>query len=142
MDQLIQKLDQVFVGKAPALPENAKEWLVKFGPWITLVIIILFLPVILFALGLSAVFAPFAAAVDGNAVRGLAFAWIFLAVSLGLEIAALPGLFNRRMQGWRLLFYGILFNAIYSLFNLDWFNLIIGSGISLYLVMQIRTKYA
>lgn len=142
MDSLIKTLDDIFVGKAPALPEGAKEWIVKFGPWVTLVLIILFLPVLLLALGVSAFFSPFAATAGPGVVRGLAFAWIFVAVSLGLEVAALPGLFKRKTQGWKLLFYATLLSAVYNLFTFNWFGLIVGTLITLYILMQIRTKYS
>lgn len=59
MDQLSKTLDDIFVGKAPALSENVKEWIVKYGPWITIVLIIMFLPVLLFLLDISAVIAPY-----------------------------------------------------------------------------------
>lgn len=142
MDQLIKSLDNIFVKKAPfQLPEGVKEWIVKYGPWITLVLIILLLPVILLALGLSAVVMPFAATADPRVSAGLGFAWVFLLITLGLEIAALPGLFARKKSGWTLLFYGTLLNAVYNLVSFQWGNLIIGTVISLYLLMQIRSKY-
>ena len=53
---LIGFLDFYLVQKAPfQLPDNAKEWIVKYGPWIAIVLLILALPPLLFALGLSTV---------------------------------------------------------------------------------------
>ncbi len=69
-------------------------------------------------------------------------AWVFLAVSLGLEAAALPGLFKRQRQGWMLLFYGVLVHGAYNLFSLNVGGLIIGTAISLYILMQVRSKYS
>lgn len=46
--------------KAPFhLPPAAREWIVKYGPWIVLVLMVLALPVILAAFSLSAVLQPF-----------------------------------------------------------------------------------
>ena len=55
------KLEEIFGKKAPQLPANAKEAIVKCGPYITLVLLVLSLPVILIGLGLGAIVAPFAA---------------------------------------------------------------------------------
>ena len=56
---LIGFLDFYLVKKAPfQIPDGAKEWIVKFGPWITVVLLILTLPILLFALGIGAIFMP------------------------------------------------------------------------------------
>jgi hypothetical protein len=141
MDRLIQALHDLFVRRSPALPEHVKEWIVRYGPWITIALIILFLPSLLFLLRVSAAISPFAPAAGPAATSGLALAWLFLAVSLGLEVAALPGLFHRRMQGWNLLFYATLLTAAYNLLALNLFGLVFGAAISLYVLMQIRSKY-
>ena len=60
MGQLEQTLKVYLVDKAPALPEKVKEVIVKYGPWITLIFLVLSLPAILFAFGLGTIVAPFA----------------------------------------------------------------------------------
>ena len=46
MDTLIATLDEYLVKKAPfALPDGVKEFIVRFGPWISLVLLVLSLPV-------------------------------------------------------------------------------------------------
>ena len=74
----------------------------KFGPWITVVLLILLLPLLLVALGIGAVFVPFGGVGDA---AGFGIMTIVLIPELGLMIAALPGLFARKMAGWTLLFY-------------------------------------
>src|SRR6187431_17699 len=72
---LIGFLDYYLVQKAPfQLPDGLREFIVQYGPWITVVLLVLSLPLLLVALGLSAVFLPFA----GVAAPGLAFSWLFL----------------------------------------------------------------
>ena len=57
---MIGFLDFYLVKKAPfQIPDGGREWIVKFGPWITVVLLILTLPILLFALGLGAIFIPF-----------------------------------------------------------------------------------
>ena len=103
---LIGFLDFYFVKKAPfQIPDGGREFIVKFGPWITVVLLILTLPVLLFALGLGAIFIPFGGI---GYASGFGVLTIFVVVEVGLMIAALPGLFARKMAGWRLLFYSQL----------------------------------
>ena len=57
---LIGTLDDYLVKRAPfQIPDGGKELIVKFGPWISLVLLVLTLPLLLVALGLGAIFSPF-----------------------------------------------------------------------------------
>jgi hypothetical protein len=135
---LIGFLDFYLVKKAPfQLPDGAKEWIVKYGPWIAVVLIVITLPLLLLALGVSMLFLPFA----GTAAPGLGIAWVVVLVELGLEVAALPGLFARKMSGWRLLFYGRLVAILASLLMYSFVGGIVGGLIGLYILFQIRTLY-
>jgi len=137
---LVGFLDFYLVKKAPfQIPEGGREFIVKFGPWISIVLLVLSLPLLLFALGLGAVFAPLGGL---GAVSGFGIAAITLIIHLGLWIAALPGLFARKMSGWRLLFYGELFSIATSLLNGSIVGAIIGGLIGLYILFQVRTKYS
>lgn len=136
-------LDEYFVKKAPfQLPDGVKEFIVAFGPWITVVLLALTLPIILAALGLSAVFAPFAAL--GGGLQG-GYAWgigtILTLVVFVLEIFALPGLFARRKSGWNLLFYASLVSILYNLAYFNLGGLVIGTLINWYLLFQVRSYY-
>jgi hypothetical protein len=125
---LIGFLDYYLVQKAPfQLPDGAKEWIVKFGPWIALVLIVISLPLLLLALGVSAFILPFA----GTAAPGLGLAWV----------VALPVLFARKMSGWRLLFYGRVVAIVASFLMYSFVGGIIGGIIGLYILFQIRTMY-
>ena len=78
-----------------------KELLVKYGPWITLVLLVITLPPLLFVLGIGAVLVPF----GGPAyAAGFTYLTVLLVIQLGLMAAALPGLFARKMSGWQFLF--------------------------------------
>src|SRR5688500_15253331 len=103
---LIGFLDFYLVKKAPfAIPDGGREWIVKFGPWITVVLLILTLPLLLVALGLGTMVIPFGGV---GYATGFGLATIVLIAEIGLMVAALPGLFARKMAGWRLLFYSQL----------------------------------
>jgi hypothetical protein len=136
---LIGFLDFYLVKKAPfQIPEAGREFLVKFGPWIAIVILILTLPAVLFVLGIGTFFLPFA----GFAAPGLGIALVTLVIQFGLMIAALPGLFARKASGWRLLFYSELFSIVTSLLQGAIIGAIVGGLIGLYIIFQVRTKYS
>jgi len=59
LGQLETNLDLYLGQKAPAIPANIKEMIVKFSPWISLIVGIMALPAILAVLGLSAFVMPF-----------------------------------------------------------------------------------
>src|SRR3989344_4096153 len=137
MEQLDKTLDLYLVKKAPfQIPARWKEVLVKYFPWITLVLLILALPAVLVLLGISAFVMPFAYMAQTGG--GLTLAVIFLIATLVLEGMAIPGLLARKMSGWKLLYYSALLSAVYNLLNFNLGGLIIGTLISLYLLFQIR----
>ena len=136
---LIGFLDFYLVTKAPfQIPDGGREVIVKFGPWITVVLLILTLPVLLFALGLGAIFIPFGGI--GYASR-FGVLTIFVAVQVGLMVAALPGLFARKMAGWRLLFYSQLIAVVYNVLSGNIVGGLLFGLIALYILFQIRTLY-
>ena len=136
---LIGFLDFYLVKKAPfQIPDNAKEWIVKYGPWITVVLLVLMLPAILFVLGVGSALMPF----GGYAyATGFGLAAIFLVINVGLMVAALPGLFARKMSGWNLMFYARLIGIVYSFLSYAFIGGIIGGIIGLYILFQIRPLY-
>jgi hypothetical protein len=132
-------LDFYLVKKAPVqLPDGAKEWIVKFGPWITVVLLVLTLPILLFALGLGTALIPF----GGPAyAAGFGLLTIVLIIEIGLMVAALPGLFARKMSGWRLLFYSQVVGIVYNLLSGSIVGGILFGLIALYILFQVRPLY-
>jgi hypothetical protein len=136
---LIGFLDYYLVQKAPfQLPVRLKEFIVKFGPWITVALLVLSLPPILFLFGLGTLLIPFGG--FGYATH-FSTAMLFLIVELGLMIAALPGLFARKMSGWTLLFYSQLASILFALLGGNLIGAILGGLISLYILFQVRPLY-
>ncbi|MEO7190134.1 MAG: chromate transporter [Vicinamibacterales bacterium] len=136
---LISFLDEYLVRKAPfQIPPGGKEWIVKYGPWITVVLLILFLPALLFVLGVGTVLVPF-----GGPAYAASFglATILLIVQIGMMVMALPGLFARKKSGWTLLFYAQLVGLVVSLASGNIIGALIGAVIGLYILFQVRTLY-
>lgn len=141
LTNLENTLKVYFVDKAPfQLPPAAKEFIVQFGPWITLVLLILALPVLFAALGLTAFLTPFAAMGGGRSGIGL-LSVVLSIVALVLEAMALPGLFRRSKSGWNLLFYSTIVSAVDNLVNLNIAGLIVGLLIGWYFLFQVRSYY-
>jgi hypothetical protein len=134
---LLGFLDFYLVQKAPfQIPDEAKEWIVKFSPWIAIVLLVLTLPALLLALGISAVLVPYSVVVPG-----FAFLWIFLLAHVVLLAMALPGLFARKMSAWKLVFYARIVSIVSSLLSGAVVAAVVGGLISLYVLFQIRDKF-
>lgn len=135
-------LDYYLVKKSPIqLPENAKAWIVKYGPWIDVVLLILTLPILLIALGISAVFLPFAGVAAPGAATGIGILWLVTLVQFGLMAAALPGLFARQMRGWMLVFYAQVISLVLNLLHGNIVGAILGAVIGFFILFQIRSYY-
>lgn len=137
LGQVEDTLNEYLVKKAPALPANIKDILVAIIPWFTLIGVILMIPLLLIALGLSAFALPFMAYADVNHNM----IWVVLSiVAMLLEAMAIPGLFNRKRKGWEFLFYAELVGVITTLFTLS-LGGIIGLVIGFYILFQVRSYY-
>lgn len=159
--KLETRLDIIFVKDAPALPSNAKRAIVAYLPYINMVLGIFTL---LIAWGL------YQAAHTANQLIGstsgtlnvygaqvtvshLTFtvwlALVVLVIEALIFIAAFPATKARRKAGWDLLFYAFLINVAYGIVAAftDYGGIgrllssLIGSGVGLYLLFQIRDQY-
>lgn len=140
LSNLESTLEEYFVKKAPfQLPPGAKEAIVKFGPWIMLVLLVMSLPFILAALGLSAALLP-ATMMAGYSPLYNVGMWISVG-SLVVDAFALPGLFARKMSGWRLAFYATLISVVASLVIGQFVSAILSAVIGLYILFQVKSMY-
>lgn len=136
---LVGFLDYYLVQKAPfQIPAELKELLVKFGPWIALILLILSLPGLLLMLGLGTAMVPFGGV---GYAAGFTYLTVLLLAQLVLLGLALPGLFKRKMSAWTLLFYSQLVGIVLSLLSGAILGAIIGGLIGLYILFQIRALY-
>ena len=136
---LIGFLDFYLVRKAPfQLPDEAREWIVQYGPWITIVLLVLTLPALLFVLGIGAALVPFGGV---GYATGFGYATLGLIAQIGLTLAALPGLFARRMSGWTLLFYARIVSLVFTLLAGSIVSGLVGGLISMYILFQVRPLY-
>jgi len=142
MDQLNKTLGDLFK-KAPALPKNIKEIIVQYASILNIIGIILTIPAIFGLFSLGAYFS--AIRFPGMAYSGFGFStfifFAFLVVGLILRIKAIPGLKDKKLDGWNMMYYAALVQAVYSLIKYDFGGLIVGTVISLYFLFQIKEYY-
>lgn len=134
--------EEYLVKKAPAIPDNVREAIVKFGPWISLILLIMSAPVILGLLGLGALLTPFSYLGGMGAGFSYTASIIFTIVVMVMQIIALPGLFKRKMSSWRMMFYAALVETVHNVIIFNLGGLIIGTLLSLYVLFQVRKLYS
>lgn len=133
--------NEYLVEKAPSLPDAAKEAIVKFGPWISLVLLVMAAPAVFALLGLGTFLMPFSYLGGLGAGFGYTFSMLFTVVMMIMEIIALPGLFKRAKSAWYLMFYVSLVSAVQQLVSFNLGGLIIGTLLSLYILFQVKSYY-
>ncbi len=140
LGQLEDFLNLYLVKKAPALPTNVKEFIVKFAPWVTLILLVISLPVLLAVFGLGAFLMPFSFL--GGPTLGVSYmlTLVLTAVTIILEALAIPGLMKQKQSAWYLVFYASLVSAVEAVVGLHITSLI-GVAVGLYFLFQVRSYY-
>lgn len=139
IDQLDKVLSDYLVKKAPSLPQEIKELLVKLAPFFAILAVVFGLPAILAVFGLGAMMTPFAWLAGAKT----GFYWLFWVVGLvqiGLSALSIKPLFARASHGWRLMYYSQLLSILSSVGNYNVGNLVF-TIISLYLLYQVKPSY-
>jgi len=133
--------DEYLVRKAPALPDGVKEVIVKFGPWISLILLVMSAPLILGFLGLGTFMMPFSYLGGLRMGMGYTVSMVFTAVIMVMEVLALPGLFKWAKAGWTMMYYAALLGAMQNAVAFNLGGLIIGTLLSLYILFQVKSYY-
>lgn len=139
--QLEEQLDLYLVKKAPSIPKEWKELIVKFAPWLTVVMGVLLLFIVLPALGLSIFLLPISFLGGMRAGAGFTINWFFSLATLVLYFLAIPGLFKQARQAWYWLYYATLLGALENLVSFNLGGLVIGTLLSLYILFQVKEYY-
>ena len=139
--KLEKQLELYLVDKAPSIPKEWKELIVKIAPWLSVIMVVVAVPAALAIFGLAAMFSPFAYMAGVGYGTGFTFSWIFTLAIMVLEILAIPGLFKRTKSAWYLLFYATLLGAVQNLVIFNLGGLIIGTLLGLYILFQVKEYY-
>jgi len=143
LSQLEDTLEQYLVDKSPVqIPENIKELLVTFGPWLMLIGLVAQVPTLLGAIGyLSGGQNPYAFIGRPDIAVSLNIRLIFQVAGMILQAIAIPGLLKRSQAGWNLLYYSVLVITVGALITFNIFGAILGFVLSMYFLFQIRSYY-
>lgn len=146
LGQLEDTLNLYFVKKAPfSLPENIKELIVTFGPYLVILGIILGIPSILMVLGLGALVSPFTAFMGPSYMVSYGINYVVSMIVFGvvlvLEALAVPLLFKRQRKGWLYLFYSSLVGLVSGLLSGGIVGTLVGAVIGWYVLFQVREYY-
>lgn len=138
---LIRSMED-FYAKAPYLPANIREVLVKIAPWIALVFGILGVIAGLGLIGVSPV--GVMAGVGNSAV--LVVSGILSIIYSVLMLMAFPKLQKHQYPGWRFLFWSEVLSFVSSLISStvtpgSIVGAVIGALIGFYILFEIRSYY-
>lgn len=140
LTQLETTINEYAVKKAPALPKNIKDILVKITPYFTILGIILAVPAIFALIGISAIASPLLVLGGGFGLMAIVSV-VGMIATIILDVMAVQGLFKRQKSAWDKLFYASLISVVISLLGGHFISLIIGTAISWYILFQIRSYY-
>jgi len=142
MKELESTLEKYFLDKAPKLPEDLQNLIVQYGPFVLLIFVIIAGLNFISIFGFSAAFINPIRALAGPTLGGWYQIYlVFTAVILVLEALALPGLMNKKMSGWKYMFYATLVALVQSIITFNIAGLIVGSGLTFYILYQIKHHY-
>lgn len=135
------ELAPFFTTKAPfQFPINFREGFVKYWPIVSLVLLILALPAILVFLGIGTALMPVSFMGGIGTGIGYTVVMVLTLVQLVLSGLALPGLFNRKRNGWVLSYYAQLLSVLVSVLSFRILGIILGL-LFLMLLFQVREYY-
>ncbi|MCL5113572.1 MAG: hypothetical protein M1372_00180 [Patescibacteria group bacterium] len=144
LSQLEGTLDEYFGKKAPALPQNIKEIIVKIAPYLVIISLIFTIPAILVLFGLGSLATMLAPLGGARSVAGVPTMWIgiiLLIPAVLLEIMAVPGLFSKKIAAWRYMYWAQLISIISSLVQLYIVGAILSAVIGFYILFQVKNLY-
>lgn len=144
-------LYDMLVVKAPfQLPKSFTDWLVKYGPWVTLVIAVLLLPLVFTVIGLSTFVGGLAGSYGVAVGPTYWLALLALVAQIAVMFISVPMLLKQQRKGWQLLFYAELFNIAYVIVNgfgssytvvSSLVSAAVSAVIGFYILFQIRHYY-
>lgn len=148
------KFYEWFVYKAPfQLPVALTDFIVKVGPWVTLILGILLLPAFLAVFTIGSIVGTVGVAYGAYGYQPGVMYWLGLIILLAQVIVmfvSIPLLLKQKRNGWLLLFYANIINIVYGLVNsfaYGYFALgsiiwtLISAAIAFYILFQIRRYY-
>jgi hypothetical protein len=141
---LEKELETIFLHKLPAFQENTKEFFVKYGPYILLILAIMGLLGLLTAFGILGSFSVYSTMFShsGGLLINSWLSIILSIVSLTLIFMAFTPLKNRQRKGWEYLYYSVLVSLASHLIAFQLLLFIVSGFLWFWVLFQIREKYS
>lgn len=140
ISDLLAKIEEL-LNRLPKFPWDLSGF-VKWIPWVQLIILLIFLPIILAAIGISFLVLPFATAAAPQIGFQAILGNIFLVALVVTDIIALPGLFKRKLSGWKFAMIATLISAVYDIYpQFDIISLLLTVAY-LRLLVQVKPYYS
>ena len=136
LDQVMVSLRKIFKEKAPAIPVNIKEGIVKYSPYITLIVLVLTLPAFAAVLGLGGMLTAY-----GYMRPVWGVSTIVALIGVVLEGLAIPGLMGRKKSGWNFALYAVFVGALGSLLGGNVIGMLISLALGLWVLFQVEEYY-
>ena len=139
-------LEEYLGKKAPQLPKEWKEVIVKFAPYLAILGVIFGAFSFLALLGLGAFLAPLGfvgGMMTGRPFLGIGYIVnvLFFGVMILLDGLAISGLFSRSKKAWTYLYWSALVGVVQNIVSFNVGGLIIGGLLSLYFLFQVKEYY-
>lgn len=138
-EKLDKFFEDLFIKKAPALSQKAKDWIVKAAPYLALIFGVIAIPGLIAILGVGTITAPFWAFTGGRSL-GHIVVFLISAAQVALELMAVSPLFKRKKRGWDLMYKATLLSVVSAILSFSGFGVVV-AVISLYLLYQVKSYY-
>lgn len=144
LKKLDTTLESVFVTKAPALPDDIQDVIVRYGPYLVIIGVLLGAASIVSMTGLRSLSMQYVGSHEYMRMYEQISPLFTLSYALALVFQglAIPGLLKKTKQGWTYLWYGTLVSIVSNLIQVNVAGLVIGALLGLYVLYQVKKHYS
>jgi len=139
VNQIDSALSPFFQKKLPSPPKDFLELIVKYGPYLLAIALVLSLGTLLPIFGIAGFVLPFVSTAHLGLIYFISLGFTF--VTLIIQAIAIPGLLKRTASSWRLIFLSTLISTLQLLFTRDILGTALSAFISFYFLYQIKSFY-
>ncbi len=127
--------------RAPQVPTEAKNTIVKYLPFAVIVMIIAQISAMLSFFHVNTLLDGLGYLYSSNeGIIGI-IGLVLLGGAVVFEGIAVPLLFRNKLYGWKLMFYALIFTQINEIINLNIINILFSGLILIFLLFQIKDHY-
>jgi len=137
--QIDSAISPFFLKKLPSLPKDFLELIVKYGPYLLAVALVLSLGTLLPIFGIAGFVLPFVSTAHLGLIYFISLGVTF--VTLIIQAIAIPGLIKRTAASWRLIYISTLISILQLLFSRDILGIALSAFVSFYFLYQIKSFY-